>query len=234
MLEFKLPEVGENITSGTVVSLAVKPGDTVTKGQDLLELETDKASLPVPSPCDGVIKEILVKAGDEVQIGAVIMHIEEGAGSESSSEAPQEKSEPKKEAAPSTPEPSPVTSNQQSAQNSNTGETTDKDTQVVVIGGGPGGYTAAFHAADLGLTTTLVELDANPGGVCLYRGCIPSKALLHAAKIMHDAREDKDIGLEFAAPKINLDQLRNWKNSVVDQLTGGLASQGNRIIAQVI
>jgi dihydrolipoamide dehydrogenase len=95
-------------------------------------------------------------------------------------------------------------------------------TQLVVIGGGPGGYAAAFHAADHGIETTLVDLEENPGGVCLYRGCIPSKALLHAAKLLEDSKEAKSIGLDFGKPKIDLDKLRDWKSSVVKKLTGGL------------
>jgi len=97
-----------------------------------------------------------------------------------------------------------------------------KTSQLVVIGAGPGGYAAAFHAADLGLQVTLIDLDANPGGVCLYRGCIPSKALLHAAKVVREAKESSDLGLEFAAPRIDLDKLRAWKQQVVGKLTGGL------------
>ncbi len=93
---------------------------------------------------------------------------------------------------------------------------------VVVIGGGPGGYAAAFYAADLGMDVTLIDKEKNPGGVCLYRGCIPSKALLHVAKLINETEEAKDWGLEFSKPNINLDRLREWKNEVVSKLTGGL------------
>ena len=94
--------------------------------------------------------------------------------------------------------------------------------QVTVIGGGPGGYAAAFYAADLGMEVTLIDKDKNPGGVCLYRGCIPSKALLHVAKLLHESEEAKNWGIEFAKPKINIDRLREWKNEVVNKMTGGL------------
>src|SRR5690349_16361129 len=107
-------------------------------------------------------------------------------------------------------------------------------TQVVVIGGGPGGYAAAFMAADLGLQTALVDLELNPGGVCLYRGCIPSKALLHVAKVINESREAAHWGIEFAAPKIDVDKLRQWKTGVVEKLTGGLGQLGKQRKVQYI
>lgn len=228
MQDIILPEVGENIESGTVVSIMVKVGDQIQKGADLLELETDKASLPVPSPISGVIKEILVNSGDDVAIGAVIMKMEAGAETESTADSKKttaptaEKVEEPKPAAP-TPAPAPQASSVPSADPTAlpTKEEAGKDTQVVVVGGGPGGYAAAFLAADLGLDVTLVDLEKNPGGVCLYRGCIPSKALLHAAKIVSEAREASEFGVDFNEPKVDLDKLRTWKNDVVARLTGG-------------
>jgi dihydrolipoamide dehydrogenase len=218
MREFKLPELGENITSGQVINLLVKSGDTVVKNQDLIEIETDKASLPVPSPFAGTIQEIRVKPGDTVSVGEVIMMFnQDSSTSDSSDSSPKKSPSVSTEAPPKTP---PSASN---AKESNA-ETPEASTPIrlVVIGGGPGGYTAAFHAADLGMDTTLIEIDQNPGGVCLYRGCIPSKALLHAAKVMHEAKSASAIGIEFESPKVNLDRLRDWKNKVVNQLTGGL------------
>lgn len=227
MFEFKLPEVGENITSGTVVSIAVSVGDPVTKDQDLFELETDKATIPVPSPVDGVVKEILIKEGEDVAIGSVVMKFDGEPDSLNKSGGQPEGSVGRAEArktAESAPVPQPAVrpTVQPAAQQPVEEESLNPDQHVVVIGGGPGGYTAAFHAADLGLKVTIVELDKNPGGVCLYRGCMPSKALLHAAKIKSDAKEAGDIGLEFGDPKIDLNKLRSWKNQVVEQLTGGL------------
>jgi len=188
-------------------------------GQDLLELETEKASLPVPSPVNGIIKEILISVNDEVQIGSVMFKIDGKAPSEknvniqeSSQSAPVQTEKP---SAPVTSPPSP-----QPAVNAASEEITGQN--VVVIGGGPGGYAAAFLAADLGQKVTLIDLDTNPGGVCLYRGCIPSKALLHAAKILSEAREAEKIGITFSKPSINLDKLRNWKNDVVNKMTSGL------------
>lgn len=196
MQDIRLPEVGENIKSGTVVNIFVKVGDQVSKGDDLIELETDKASLPVPSPADGVIKEILIKTGADVEIGSVIMKMEATTGQTASSSSPKEikPAAAKPESAPQ-PKISSSAEKPQSPQPSTPAiqhtlsslpskEEAGKDTQLVVIGGGPGGYAAAFLAADLGIDVTIVDPEKNPGGVCLYRGCIPSKALLHAAKVI--------------------------------------------------
>lgn len=220
MLEFKLPEIGENITSGTVTNIMVSVGDSVKKGQDLFELETEKASLPVPSPISGIIKEILINVNDEVQIGSVIFKIDGQSPLEEESGAQKpSQNAPEKVDTPLTPTPQQATA-----------PTTEKITKqnIIVIGGGPGGYTAAFLAADLGQKVTLVDLDINPGGVCLYRGCIPSKALLHAAKVLSESKEAEKIGIKFAKPEIDLNKLRNWKNDVVKKLTGGLGQLNKR------
>ncbi|HLF18743.1 MAG TPA: dihydrolipoyl dehydrogenase [Candidatus Omnitrophota bacterium] len=226
MIDIKLPEIGENIEKGTVIKLLVSVGDQVTKGQDLLELETDKATIPVPSAYSGVIKEILIKEGQDVEIGAVIMRLDA-------------RSLESGKAKPATPQPKPQAQQKTQAvrQHSlNVGETSPdlqrksggqppvdlKNIKVAVVGAGPGGYAAAFLAADLGLDITLIDRDINPGGVCLYRGCIPSKALLHAAKVLSESKDAKHFGIEFNKPKIDLDKLRGWKDSVVQQLTGGL------------
>lgn len=220
MLEFKLPEIGENITSGTVTNIMVSVGDSVKKGQDLFELETEKASLPVPSPINGIIKEILINVNDEVQIGSVIFKIDGQSPleEESGAQTPSQNA-PEKVDTPLTPTPQQATA-----------PTTEKITKqnIIVIGGGPGGYTAAFLAADLGQKVTLVDLDTNPGGVCLYRGCIPSKALLHAAKVLSESKEAEKIGIKFAKPEIDLNKLRNWKNDIVKKLTGGLGQLNKR------
>ncbi|MCA9403520.1 MAG: dihydrolipoyl dehydrogenase [Candidatus Omnitrophica bacterium] len=227
MQDIILPEVGENIESGTVVSVLVKVGDKIAKGAELIELETDKASLPVPAPVGGVIKEILVGPGEDVKIGAVIMRIEAGAESAPAekpapaapAQAPAAQSAPAPAAKPAVVAPQPAAAADHAAIPSK--EEAGKDTQLVVIGGGPGGYAAAFLAADLGLDVTLVDLEKNPGGVCLYRGCIPSKALLHAAKVISEAREASEFGVTFSEPKVDIDKLRGWKEDVVNRLTGG-------------
>ncbi|MBZ0166925.1 MAG: FAD-dependent oxidoreductase, partial [Candidatus Omnitrophica bacterium] len=241
MQDIILPEVGENIESGTVVNIMVKVGDQIEKGADLIELETDKASLPVPAPVGGVIKEILVQTGQDVKIGAPIMRIEASAESapspEKPSPAPEKKSAPVPAAssetpAASQPQPEPDIQPDHSALPSK--EDAGKDTQLVVLGGGPGGYAAAFLAADLGMDVTIVDLEKNPGGVCLYRGCIPSKALLHAAKVISEAREAREFGVSFSEPKIDLDKLRGWKNDVVTRLTGGTGSLAKQRKIQMI
>lgn len=221
MLEFKLPEVGENITSGTVVSILVKPGDTITKNQDLLELETDKASLPVPAPATGIVKEIFIKEGTDVDVGAVIMTIETSDALVAPISTPT-KTTPKDNSPSTAALNTSTVAAPQPATTMNNAPEDLSDIHVAVIGGGPGGYVAAFLAADLGMKVTLIDKDINPGGVCLYRGCIPSKALLHAAKVISEAREAKSFGVTFGEPKIDLKKLRGWKESVVDRLTGGL------------
>ena len=214
MTEFKLPELGENLKSATIVKVNVKPGDTIKKGQTLLEVESEKASLEIPAPNDGVIKEIRVKVGDVVKIGQVVFLIEGSSqGSAEKLEARSQKSEiTKQETQSKLAYDLPLT----------TYNSEKKDTKLVVIGGGPGGYAAAFLASDLGIQTTLVDLDVNPGGVCLYRGCIPSKALLHAARVISESKEASHFGIDFGAPKIDLEKLRGWKESVVSKLTSGL------------
>ncbi len=222
MIKFKLPEIGENITSGNVVTIFVSIGDFVKKNQDLLELETDKASLPVPSPCNGIIKEIFIKEGEDVAVGSIIFNID----SDLTSATPSPKTEE--------PTPKETPTSDEAKQETNLAKTEtaqptqstpyEKPSHVVVIGAGPGGYVAAFMGADLGLNVTLIDKNINPGGVCLYRGCIPSKALLHAAKVLSEAKDAKSFGITFGEPKIDLDKLRGWKNDVVKKLTGGLGA----------
>ena len=226
MIDIKIPEIGENIKSGTISGILIKIGDNVRKGQDIVELETDKATVPIPSSADGIVKEILIKPGQKVDIGAVIVRLEGQAATQAPS-APKPATQAKASVQPtqaSIPPPQKPTSQpaQPAQATPQPAAPAAKDINLVVIGGGPGGYAAAFLAADLGLNITLIDKDVNPGGVCLYRGCIPSKALLHAAKILSESKEAKNFGIEFAAPKIDIDKLRSWKNTVVNQLTGGL------------
>jgi len=166
MLEFKLPEIGENITTATITNILVAVGDSVEIGQDLVEIETEKASLPIPSPVNGTIKEILISVNDEIQIGSVMFKIDGKAPSEKnvniqeqSQSMPVQTEDPK---TPTTPPPAPQPAVAEASEK-NTGQ------NIIVIGGGPGGYAAAFRAADLGQKVTLIDLDVNPGGVCLYR-----------------------------------------------------------------
>ena len=206
-MDIQVPDIGD-FTEIPVVTVLVSVGDTVAAEDPLIELESDKATMEVPSPAAGVIKEILVSEGDNVSMGTVIMRFE-GAGAE---EAPKRA----EEAPAAAPAPAQV------AATGTASGAGDVHGEVVVLGSGPGGYTAAFRAADLGKKVVLIEKDPTLGGVCLNVGCIPSKALLHVAKVITEAEDMGAHGVTFAKPKIDLDELRSFKDSVVGQLTGGL------------
>jgi len=235
-IEIKVPDIGghDNVP---VIEVLVKAGDTVAKEQSLITLESDKATMEIPSSAAGVIRELKLKVGDEVSEGAVIAVLEvagaslpsptgRGAGGEGTGEA--------KSSAP--PVPSPTPSGHPLPQGEGkapraagaSGRQADIECQLVVLGSGPGGYSAAFRAADLGVDTVLVERYASLGGVCLNVGCIPSKALLHAAAVIDEAAAMAAHGVAFGAPKIDLDKLRSFKGKVVGQLTGGLAAMAKQ------
>src|SRR5262245_60883872 len=197
--EVKVPDIGD-FKEVEVIEVLVKPGDAVAKEQSLITLESDKATMEIPSPGAGVVKELRLKVGDKVSKGSPILLLE---SSEKSSSP-----EKKQETVPAGPA---------AAQG-------NFDCDVVVIGAGPGGYSAAFRAADLGLRVVLVERYPTLGGVCLNVGCIPSKALLHTAAIMDAARALGDHGVAFGEPKVDLAKLRAFKDKVVGKLTGGLGS----------
>ncbi|MDJ0859556.1 MAG: FAD-dependent oxidoreductase, partial [Dinoroseobacter sp.] len=205
-MDVKVPDIGD-FTDVPVVSILVSVGDTVAEEDPLIELESDKATMEVPSPAAGVVKEIKVAEGDNVSEGTLILVLE-GAGAE--------KPAPVAEPGPPAAAPAAVAA---------TGTATgpgDVHGEVVVLGSGPGGYTAAFRAADLGKKVVLIERYPSLGGVCLNVGCIPSKALLHVAKVITEAEEMGAHGVSFGKPKVDLDELRSFKDSVIGQLTGGL------------
>jgi dihydrolipoyl dehydrogenase len=207
-MEIKVPDIGD-FDAVPVVGILVNVGDTVEVEDPLVELESDKATMEVPSPAAGVVKEIKVAIDDKVSEGSVIIVLE--GAEETDAPAPKPELEAKQPSAP--------------AATVATGTATgagDIHAEVVVLGSGPGGYTAAFRAADLGKNVVLIEKNVTLGGVCLNIGCIPSKALLHVAKVLTEAEEMAAHGVSFAKPKIDLDALRGWKDSVVGQLTGGL------------
>src|SRR5919107_190912 len=181
----------------------VSPGDTVVEEVPLITLESDKATMDVPSPAAGTIRELSVKVGDTVSEGTLILTLD-GAAAGANGGAPEQQ-----RPLPSVPAPSVE-------------GTADHHADVVVLGAGPGGYTAAFRAADLGLKVILIERYERLGGVCLNVGCIPSKALLHVARMLAEVEEAKGQGISFGEPEIDVDGLRGWKQSVVDRLTGGL------------
>jgi dihydrolipoamide dehydrogenase len=227
--EVKVPDIG-NYTNIPVIEVLVKAGDTVTKDQGLITLESDKATMEVPSPVAGTVKEMKVKVGDEVSEGSVVAVIDAAGESaapkaETKAAAPSPQKADTPQSAHSAP-PQPEAPASQAA--SRSGRKADIECQVCVLGSGPGGYTAAFRAADLGQNTVLIERYATLGGVCLNVGCIPSKALLHASRLIDDASHASDIGITFGEPKIDLPKLAAFKDKVVAQLTGGLASMGKQ------
>src|SRR5213595_1892197 len=195
-IEVKVPDIGD-FKDVEVIEVLVKLGDAVAKEQSLVTLESDKATMEIPSPGAGVVKELRIKLGDKVSQGSPILVLE--------SAQPQ-----KRPAAPQPAPPAPSAS-------------ADLECDIVVLGAGPGGYSAAFRAADLGLKTVLVERYTTLGGVCLNVGCIPSKALLHTASVVDEVKDMGAHGFTFGAPQIDIDKLRGFKEGVVKKLTGGLA-----------
>ena len=226
--EVKVPDIG-NYSNVPVIEVLVKPGDTVAKDQGLVTLESDKATMEVPSSVAGVIKEVKVKVGDEVSEGAVVAIIDATGAPPASAQRPQApEAEPAKTGPSKTSTPAMAAAVSAPKAAAKSGRKADFECQVCVLGSGPGGYTAAFRAADLGQNTVLIERYATLGGVCLNVGCIPSKALLHAAKVIDEAAHAQDIGIEFGAPKIDIRKLAGFKDKVVAQLTGGLAGMSKQ------
>ena len=212
IVEVKVPDIGD-FKDVEVIEVLVKPGDTVAKEQSLVSLESDKAAMEIPSPEAGVVKELVVKLGDKVSQGSVILKMEAAEGQQPAAKSEPAKLEPAK---PESVTPAAAAPSPQAA--------SSYDCDMLVLGSGPGGYSAAFRAADLGMKTILVERYPVLGGVCLNVGCIPSKALLHTAAVMDAARELAEHGIAFGDPKVDLDKLRAFKSKVVGKLTGGLAS----------
>ncbi|GHT87382.1 dihydrolipoyl dehydrogenase [Betaproteobacteria bacterium] len=204
LTEIKVPDIGD-FSDVPVIEVFVKPGDTVAVDDALVTLESDKATMDVPTSVAGVVQEVLVKSGDRVSEGSLLVRVESGAASGPLS--PQE-GEGRK-----TPSAAPV----------ERADAADVECDLLVLGAGPGGYSAAFRGADLGLKTVLVERYSTLGGVCLNVGCIPSKALLHVSAVIEEAEHLAASGVSFAAPKVDLDALRAHKEGVVKKLTSGLA-----------
>lgn len=203
-----VPDLGD-FTNVDIIEILVKAGDSVKKEDSLITLETDKASMDVPAPADGVIATLTVKVGDKVSAGDTIGTLDiGGAAAPATAAAPAAE---KLAAAPAAAAPAVAASGPEGA------------VDMLVIGAGPAGYSAAFRAADLGMKVTLVERYQTLGGVCLNVGCIPSKALLHVCEVVEEAHSVAGSGITFEAPKINVDSLRKHKESVINKLTGGLA-----------
>jgi len=232
VIEIKVPDIGD-YSDVPVIEVLVAVGDSVVKDQGLVTLESDKATLEVPSSVAGVVKELRVKVGDTLSEGAIVLLLE----TEGASAAPPQTKAPSATAVPVAAPGSkpPVTPSHRAPVEPAapkpalaSGKPADIECKMVVLGAGPGGYTAAFRAADLGLDTVLIERYASLGGVCLNVGCIPSKALLHAAAVIDEVAHAGDFGVDFGQPKIRLDKLREYKEKVVGKLTGGLASMAKQ------
>jgi len=232
-IEIKVPDIGD-FKNVPVIEVLVKPGDSVKQEDALVTLESDKATFDVPAPQAGVVKEIRIKAGDKVSQGSLILVLE--AGDSAAATAPK-KAEAPAPAAKAPAESKPVASAPPPASTPVTpyaGSRGDIHAEVLVLGAGPGGYTAAFRAADLGKKVVLVERYPTLGGVCLNVGCIPSKALLHVAKVLTESQEVAHAGIEFGRPKIDLAKLRAWKAGVVGKLTRGLSALAKQRKVQLI
>jgi len=219
LMEVSVPDIGD-FHDVPVIEVLVKAGDLIQPEDPLLTLESDKATMEVPSPAGGTVKDVKVKVGDKVSQGTLVLLLEELVATAANPAAPQP-------APPAPQNEAPVAAVPPS-------EAADIECEMLVLGAGPGGYSAAFRSADLGMTTVLVERYATLGGVCLNVGCIPSKALLHVASVMEEAAHFSELGVKFAAPKIDLDKLRAHKAKVVGKLTGGLAGMAKARKVRVI
>ena len=218
-----LPDIGD-FDSVEVIEIMVSPGDEIKKEDSLITVESDKASMEIPSESEGIVKEIKVKVGDKISQGSTVLILEEKdiQGQENSSLESEPTLTPQSEKNSSS---QPLSSNKKS----------DIECDVAVLGSGPGGYTAAFRAADLGKKVVLIERYSTIGGVCLNVGCIPSKALLHTAKVITDAEDTANHGVSFGSPKIDLEELRSWKtNKVVKKLTMGLAQMAKQRSVEIV
>ena len=221
LVEVKVPDIGD-FSDVPVIDLFVKVGDAIKVDDAIATLESDKATMDVPSTVAGTVKEVLIQLGSRVSEGAVLIKVEAGAANATVS--PEK--EAKTESAPAAPVAAPVAASH--------GGGADLECEMLVLGAGPGGYSAAFRSADLGMKTIIVERYATLGGVCLNVGCIPSKALLHVAAVMEEAQHAADLGVTFAAPQVDIDKLRAHKDKVVGKLTGGLAGMAKGRKVEVV
>jgi len=243
IVEVKVPDIGD-FNDVPVIEVLVKPGDTVKAEDSLVTLESDKATMDVPSPSAGVVKAVTVKVGDKVSQGTALLTLDSGvaASPPAKTAAPSTSAQPSPPGVASAPAAPPAAKVAPPAASvavpgpaaaTYTGRA-DVECEMLVLGSGPGGYSAAFRAADLGMKTVLVERYASLGGVCLNVGCIPSKALLHTAAVMDEVKTMGAHGISYAAPAIDLDKLRGFKDSVVKKLTGGLAGMAKARKVDVI
>ncbi len=231
IVEVKVPDIGD-FADVPIIEMLVQAGDAVAPEDPLVTLESDKATMDVPAPFAGTVAELKVKVGDRVSEGTLLLTLE-------ASDAPvATEPTPAPTAAAAAPAPTPPAPGSESSAKASTPSAAPAaggpGSHVIVIGSGPGGYTAAFRAADLGLKVTLVERHETLGGVCLNVGCIPSKALLHAARVIAETEEMAEHGISFAKPKVDLAKLIGWKQDVVDKLTGGLTAMAKQRKVEVV
>jgi dihydrolipoamide dehydrogenase len=241
LVDVKVPDIGD-FSDVPVIDVLVKPGDAVKAEDPLVTVESDKATMDIPAPAEGVVKAVTVKIGDKVSEGDALLTLESGAPAQAAAPSKPVSATPASAtpapSKPASPTPSPAAAEQPPQQaatpaskapatgSATTGRYTgraDIECDMLVLGSGPGGYSAAFRAADLGLKSVLIERYAALGGVCLNVGCIPSKALLHTASVMDEVKTMGEHGISYAAPTIDLYKVRSFKDGVVKRLTGGLA-----------
>ena len=227
-VEIRVPDIGD-FTDVPVIEVLVKAGDTVKVDDSLVTLESDKATMDVPSTAAGVVKSVAVKVGDKVSEGSVVVVLEAAASAAPAKPAPA----PAKAATAAAPAAVPARAAAPTAASAFQGKV-DVECEMLVLGAGPGGYSAAFRAADLGMKTVIVERYATLGGVCLNVGCIPSKALLHVAAVVDETASLAEHGVSFGKPQIDLAKLRGWKDKVVGKLTGGLAGMAKARKVEVV
>ncbi|MDI1273374.1 dihydrolipoyl dehydrogenase [Polaromonas sp.] len=221
LIDITVPDIGD-FDEVTVIELLVKPGDSIAADQSLLTVESDKASMEIPSSHAGVVKELKVQLGDKVKQGTVVLTLDSAGAA-----APvlEKKQAPAPTApAPAAPEKVATPAPAAAPAGASFGGKADLDCDLLVLGAGPGGYSAAFRAADLGLKVIIVERYATLGGVCLNVGCIPSKALLHVAAVMDEVKHFDSLGVSFGEPVLDIAKLRTHKEKVVGKLTGGLGA----------
>ena len=224
LTEVRLPDIGD-FDEVEIIEILVAAGDIVEQESSLITLESDKATMEIPSPAAGAIKEILVSVGDKISEGTPILLLEEHGETATSTSAKAEKAA---EASTNKPEQAEAASAAPAASSANKFDTFDtfakgdKHAEVLVLGSGPGGYTTAFRAADLGKQVIMIERHQRIGGVCLNVGCIPSKALLHSAAVITEAEEMESHCISFGNPHIDIKNLSGWKDTVFERLTAGL------------
>jgi dihydrolipoamide dehydrogenase len=235
LLEIACPDLGD-FKDIPIIEVLVKAGDTVEIDTPLITLETDKATMDVPSSAAGTVAELLISKGSRVSKGTPLVRLETAEQPSAATAPPAAAATPP--ATPATPAPAPPATPLPAAPTATVPDAAEPEASrsvaLLVLGAGPGGYTAAFRAADLGLKVTLVERWETLGGVCLNVGCIPSKALLHAAKVIEEAREMSTRGIAFGAPQLDFGKLRGWKSSIVKKLTGGLAMLAKQRKVEVV